>query len=84
MRAADLAMLDEVAPDPDVQRLLAERRELIRMCAERTVDIARRGLVVDPVYLDQCEALLRRTPRLEEPLSTGDPCARAFSPEASA
>lgn len=69
---ADLAPL-EITPDPVAERALLERRELMRLCAQRTVDMANRGLSVDPIYLAQCEAMVANTPRLRGPLGTGEP-----------
>lgn len=59
--------------DPVAIARREERDELRRRACLSTIDMAERGLPVDPVYLADARAFVDATPALQRPLSTGDP-----------
>lgn len=56
---------------PDVARVLAERQELIRLCAARVVADHHAGRGNDPHRLAWAKSVIASTPPLHGPLSDG-------------
>lgn len=56
---------------PDVQRVLAERQELIRRCAARVVADHEAGRGNDPHRLAWAQSVIASTPPLDGPMSDG-------------
>ena len=66
-------MIDEPI-DPAVARVLAERRELMRVAAARIVENHEQGRrTADPESLQWAQAFVRANPPLGRPLGTGAP-----------
>jgi hypothetical protein len=65
-------MTDEL-PDPDIARRLAERNELMRIAAQRVVDMHREGRKFDPEALQWARGIVSRFKPLGRPLSDGSP-----------
>lgn len=63
-------MADPIYPDVDAR--LAEKDELFRIAAQRTVDDAAAGRKVDPHWLKQARGIVARVKPLGRPLSTGE------------
>ena len=63
---------------PSTARILAERQELIRLCAARVVADHESGRGSDPERLQWARGELAKGKSLEGPLSDGAARARAF------
>lgn len=63
---------DEEAIYEEVERRIAERRELLRLCAQRVVDNATAGRVVDLNTLRWAMDFVECTKPLGRPLGTGE------------
>jgi hypothetical protein len=59
--------------DPDIARRLAEKRELMRIAAQRVVDMHREGRKFDPEALQWARSIVARFKPLGRPLSDGSP-----------
>lgn len=60
-------------PDPDLERRMAEKRELMRIAAQRAIDMADTGFPVEAEYLNWCRQFVALNKPLGRPLSTGEP-----------
>jgi hypothetical protein len=60
-------------PDPETLQADAERAELQRQAAQRTIDRAEAGHEVDPTHLAWCRDVVATIAPLQRPLGTGEP-----------
>ncbi len=63
---------DDPPPDPVAIRAQEERDELMRQACQRSIDMAARGLTVDPYHIAWCVDFVRAHPPLQRQLGTGD------------
>jgi hypothetical protein len=65
--------LEDIAPEPDIVRLMEERDELMRQAAQRYVDQVAAGRPADKDHLAWAQHTVQRIKPLNRPLGTGEP-----------
>lgn len=79
MMGVDVQDLDEVPAD--VLHQWQERCELLRIAAQRVVDMHQAGRIVDPHSLEWAQQVVKNIKPLGRPLTSGEPvcckCGRA-------